>query len=153
MIDEKTKIAIGCDEAAYAMKEILKKHLNDQGYETTDCGVYDENAVLYPDIAAKVCKEIQSGRCQRGVLVCGTGIGMAMTANKFKGIRAAVVHDPFSAERSIKSNNAQVCCMGARIIAPQLAMQLLDIWMSCEFKDGPSTPKIERISYYEEQEK
>ena len=143
------KIAIGCDEAAFDMKETLKKHLVEKGYEVTDCGVYNTDPVLYPDIAYKVCREIMEGRCERGVLVCGTGIGMAMTANKIQGIRAAVCHDPFSTERSVKSNNAQVCCMGARVIAPQLAVFLLDLWLNCEFVDGPSTEKVERISYYE----
>lgn len=139
------KLAIGCDEAAFDMKEILRKRLLDQGHEVIDCGVYNTDPVLYPEIAVKVCQHITSGECERGILVCGTGIGMAMTANKVPGIRAAVCHDPFSTERSIKSNNAQVCCMGARVIAPQLACCLLDQWMSYTYVDGPSTPKIERM--------
>jgi len=144
------KLAIGCDEAAFAMKEILRKHLLEQGHEVIDCGVYNTDPVLYPDIAVKTCQHVTSGECERAVLVCGTGLGMCMTANKVPGIRAAVCHDPFSTERSIKSNNAQVCCMGARVIAPQLATCLLDIWMNCTFKDGPSTPKVERINYYDQ---
>ena len=145
------KLSIGCDEAAFDLKETLKKHLTQQGHEVVDCGVYSTDPVLYPDIAVAVCQKITQGDCERGILCCGTGIGMAMAANKVPGIRAAVCHDPFSTERSIKSNNAQVCCMGARVIAPQLALYLLDIWMNCEFKDGPSTEKVERISYYEKE--
>lgn len=143
------KIAIGCDEAGFSMKEILSKHLVANGYDVTDCGVYDEEPVLYPDIAAKVCAEVVKKRCDKGILICGTGIGMAITANKIKGIRAAVVHDLFSAERSVMSNDTQICCMGARIIAPQLATRLLDLWFKCSFVDGASTKKIARISYYE----
>lgn len=145
------KIAIGCDEAAFDLKETLKKRLESQGHQVVDCGVHSTDPVLYPDIAVEVCRHITAGECQRGVLLCGTGIGMAMTANKVPGIRAAVCHDPFSTERSVKSNNAQVCCMGARVVAPQLAGWLLDLWMGCTFVDGPSTEKVERMAYYEKE--
>ncbi|MGN0417365.1 MULTISPECIES: RpiB/LacA/LacB family sugar-phosphate isomerase [Anaerostipes] len=143
------KISLGCDEAAYELKEIIKKHLIKAGHDVVDNGVYEGEIELYPDVAVRTCKKITEGDCKRGVLVCGTGIGMAMTANKVPGIRAAVCHDPFSTERSILSNNGNVMCMGARIIAPQLALYLLDIWMGLTFKDGPSTEKVERIKYYE----
>ena len=143
------KIAIGCDEAALTMKNAVKEHLEKKGIEVTDMGAYDTNPSLYPDTAVKVCTEITEGRCERGMLFCGTGIGMAMTANKVPGIRAAVCHDPFSTERSIKSNDAQVLCMGARVIAPQLALYLIDIWLTCRFDGGPSQEKVERMSYYE----
>lgn len=139
------KIVVGCDEAAYKLKETLKKYLEDKGNEIVDVGVYNENPSLYPETADKLCKEITSGNCERGLLLCGTGIGMAITANKVPGIRAAVAHDIFSLERMIKSNNCQVLCMGARIIAPQSAELLLDRWLEIEFKDGPSTPKVEKI--------
>lgn len=116
-----------------------------------DHGVGEGETALYPDIAVKTCEKVADGTCDRGILVCGTGIGMAMTANKVPGIRAAVCHDPYSTERSILSNNGNVMCMGARVIAPQLALTLLDIWMGLEFQDGPSTEKVERIVYYEDQ--
>ena len=139
------KIVVGCDEAAYKLKETLKKYLEDKGNEIVDVGVYNEDPSLYPETADKLCKEITNGKCERGLLLCGTGIGMAITANKVPGIRAAVAHDIFSLERMIKSNNCQVLCMGARIIAPQSAELLLDRWLEIEFKDGPSTPKVEKI--------
>lgn len=139
------KIVVGCDEAAYKLKETLKKYLEDKGNEIVDVGVYNEDPSLYPETADKLCKEITNGNCERGLLLCGTGIGMAITANKVPGIRAAVAHDIFSLERMIKSNNCQVLCMGARIIAPQSAELLLDRWLEIEFKDGPSTPKVEKI--------
>ena len=140
------RISLGCDEAAYELKMIIRKHLEAAGHEVIDNGAGAGEVVLYPDIAAKTCERVANG-----ILVCGTGIGMAMTANKISGIRAAVCHDPFSAERSILSNNANVMCMGARIVAPQLAVYLLDLWMGLTFQDGPSTPKVERIMYYEKE--
>ena len=102
-----------------------------------------------PDIAWAACESIAEGKNERGILICGTGIGMCMTANKMPGIRAAVCHDPLSAERSRKSNDAQVMCMGARIIAPQLGEMLTDIWLRCEFSGGGSAAKVEKIKFYE----
>lgn len=143
------KIVIGCDEAAYKMKELLKEYIGKKGHEVIDVGVYNEDPSLYPDTAEKVCLKITDGTCERGIILCGTGIGMAITANKIPGIRAAVAHDIFSLERMIKSNNCQVLCMGARIIAPQSAQLLIDRWLEIEFVDGPSTKKVERITEIE----
>ncbi len=144
------KIVVGCDEAAYRLKETVKAHLEELGHEVTDVGVYNEDPSLYPDTAERLCLEISEGRCERGVLMCGTGIGMAITANKMPGIRAAVCHDLFSTERSRKSNDCQVMCMGARIIAPQYALMLLDRWLECDFAGGGSAPKVARIGEIEE---
>ena len=108
--------------------------------------MYNTEPSLYPDTAEKLCKEIIEKRCEKGVLMCGTGIGMAITANKMPGIRAAVGHDLFSIERSRKSNDCQVLCMGARIIAPQNALMLLDHWLDCNFAGGGSTAKVKRIN-------
>ena len=167
------KISLGCDEAAYQLKETIKQHLQEAGHEVIDNGVGEgevelypdvavrtckkvtdgtcDRGILVPDVAVRTCKKVTDGTCDRGILVCGTGIGMAMTANKVPGIRAAVCHDPFSTERSILSNDANVMCMGARVIAPQLALYLLDIWMGLTFKNGPSTPKVERIMEYQKE--
>lgn len=139
------KIVVGCDRAAYQLKEYLKAHLEKKGHEIVDVGVYNEDPSLYPDTAARLCAKITDKSCERGLLLCGTGIGMAITANKIPGIRAAVAHDLFSLERMILSNNCQVLCMGARIIAPQSAQLLVDRWLDIAFVDGPSTKKIERI--------
>lgn len=139
------KIVIGCDEAAFDLKEEIKKYLEKKGQEVKDVGVYDKSPSLYADTAEKLCKEIINGNCERGILLCGTGIGMAITTNKVPGIRAAVAHDIFSLERMILSNNCQVLCMGARIIAPQSAELLLDTWLDIKYHDGPSTPKVNRI--------
>ena len=144
------KLAIGCDEAAFALKEILKKHLEEKGVQVDDFGTYTaEETVLYPDIAVKVARSIGDGKEERGILLCGTGLGMAIAANKVPGIRACTCHDSYSAERSRKSNNAQIITMGARVIGPELAKNLIDIWLQCEFSGGGSAEKVERIQWYE----
>lgn len=145
------RIAIGSDEAGYELKEVIKDFLLSKEIELVDKGCYDLNPVCYPDIAVAVAEEIRRGDAARGILICGTGIGMEIAANKVPGIRAAVCHDPFSTERSRKSNNAQVMCLGARVVAPQMAVYLVDLWLKCEFSYGNSTAKVERISHYEHQ--
>lgn len=144
------RIAIGSDEAGFGLKKILLEEIKKLGHTALDCGVYSEEPVLYPDIAIEVAKKVASGDCSRGVLICGTGIGMAMTANKYPGIRAAQAHDTYSAERAVKSNNAQIITMGARVIGPELAKTILKVFLESVFTDGPSTPKVERIMYYEQ---
>ena len=144
-------IVIGSDEAGTTLKGIFKKLLSDMGIPAEDMGVSDSSdKTAYPLVAARVCKSIiESGFKKRGVLVCGTGIGMCMTANKFHGIRAAVCHDIFSAQRSILSNNGNVACFGERVIGPELAKTILAEWIKLEFKDGPSTPKVEELNKIE----
>lgn len=139
------KIIIGCDEAAYNLKMVLIGHLKEKGYEVDDFGADKGEVVLYPDVAYKVADQIAAGNYERGILVCGTGIGMAICANKVPGVRAAVCHDPFSTERSRKSNDAQIMCMGERVVGVELAKYLVDIWLDCEFVGGGSAPKVERI--------
>ena len=140
------KIVVGCDEAAYSLKEEVKKHLEEKGYDVIDVSVYNTEPSLYPETAEKLCKEIIDGNAPQGILMCGTGIGMAITANKMPGIRAAVCHDIFSTERSRKSNDCQVMCMGARVIALQSALMLVDRWLECDFAGGGSTEKVELMN-------
>lgn len=142
---KRMKLAIGCDEAAYNLKVEMVKHLKKKGIEVTDFGADAGAVVLYPDVAVAVAESVVKGDYDRGILVCGTGIGMAITANKVPGIRAAVCHDPFSTERSRKSNNAQIMCMGERVIGVELAKYLVDIWLECDFAGGGSTAKVDRI--------
>ena len=144
------KLAIGCDEAAYALKVEIMKHLDELGVEYKDFGADKGEIVLYPDVAKVVAEAVAKGEFERGILVCGTGIGMAITANKVPGIRAAVCHDPFSTERSRKSNNAQIMCMGERVVGVELAKCLVDIWLKCDFAGGGSTPKVNRITEIEQ---
>ena len=145
------KIAIGCDEAAYQLKVVLMEHLKKRRDVTvTDFGADAGEVILYPDVAQKVAEAVKKGDYDRGILVCGTGIGMAISANKVPGIRAAVCHDPFSTERSRKSNNAQIMCMGERVVGPELAKYLVDLWLTCDFAGGGSAPKVERITEVEQ---
>lgn len=148
---EKKKIAIGCDEAAYNMKVVLINHMEEKGYEVVDYGAGAGEVILYPDVAFKVAETVANGEFERAVLVCGTGIGVCISANKVKGVRAAVCHDSFSAQRSRKSNNAQIICFGERVIGFELAKDLLDIWLSSEFSGGGSIEKVNRICSYEEE--
>ncbi len=143
-------IAIGCDEAGFDMKEDLKRLLQDAGHQVEDFGTFDASPVLYPDIAFAAANSVAEGRNDRAVLICGTGIGMAITANKVHGIRAAQCHDTYSAERARKSNDAQVLTMGARVIGPELARSILRAWLSSEFEPGRSGPKVARMRELEE---
>ncbi len=140
-------IVIGCDNAAVSMKNLLIKYLSDKGIIVENMGCDSaEDPVNYPTVAMRVCKNvIDSGFKKRGILICGTGIGMCMTANKFPGIRAAVCHDNFSAERSILSNNANVLCLGERVVGPELAKKIVGEWITLSFVEGPSSPKVQEI--------
>lgn len=145
------KLIIGCDEAAYNLKMVIIKHLEEKGYEVDDFGAAKGETVLYPDVAYKVAGEVAKGNYEKGILLCGTGIGMCICANKVPGIRAAVCHDPYSAERARKSNDAQIMCMGERVIGVELAKYLMDIWLGCDFAGGGSAPKVARIMELEKE--
>lgn len=141
------QIVVGCDNAAVGLKNDLIELMQKKGYEVENVGCDSkDDATYYPIIAERVCQKIiDSGYTKRGVLICGTGLGMAMCANKFKGIRAGVCHDNFSAERLALSNDGNVICFGERVIGYKLAEKVLSEWLELEFKDGPSTPKVEAI--------
>ncbi len=143
-------IAIGCDEAGFELKQILKRALIDRSLDVEDFGTHDTQPVLYPDIAFAAAQSVAEGRNDRAVLLCGTGIGMAISANKVPGIRAAQCHDTYSAERARKSNDAQVITMGARVIGPELAKTILQAWLASEFEPARSGPKVARIREFEE---
>lgn len=147
------KYVIGCDEAGVQLKNELKKVLLDSGFEVEDCGVNQEDeAVLYPNIAKEVCERIIASNYEKkGLLVCGTGLGMCMSANKFPGIRAGVCHDSFSAERLALSNDGNVICFGQRVIGIQLAKKVLKEFIALHFVDGSSTPKVNAIKEIEKQ--
>lgn len=146
------KIVIGCDNAAVTLKNAIIELLGKQGIGVEDVGCFSpEDSIPYPLVAKLVCERVQRADGEtRGMLFCGTGIGMAMTANKFKGIRAAVCHDIYSAQRSILSNNGNVLCMGARVIGPELAKVIVQEWISIRFQDCASTQKVAAITRIEE---
>ena len=146
------KIAIGSDKSGFQLKQNLIEHLKKQSLvqaEIQDFGVDLDNDVDYPDIGLLVAESISNGENQRGILICGTGIGMAITANKVPGVYAANVSDSYSAERARKSNNAQIITFGALTVGIALAKSLVDIWLVSEFQGGQSTRKIEKIKEIE----
>lgn len=145
-------IAIGCDEAAYNLKVAIIKHLGTLGIRCDDFGAAAGEVILYPDVAFKVADAVAAGKYKRAILVCGTGLGMCICANKVPGVRAAVCHDPFSAERARMSNNAQILCMGERVIGVELAKKIVDIWLVAEFSEkSHSQPKVQRIAELEQE--
>ena len=140
------KILIGCDHNAYDLKESLKTYLKGLGHDVVDVGCNSASTpVDYPDIALELAQRIAAGETDRGILICGTGLGMAIAANKVPGVRAATAHDPYSAERIRKSNDAQIITFGSQIIAPTLAKLLVDHWLASEFQGGRSASKVEKI--------
>ena len=144
-------IVIGCDNAAVHLKQELVQFLTSRGVTVEDVGWENaQDTTYYPYIAERVCEEIIKSNYQKeGILVCGTGLGMSITANKFKGIRAGLCHDTFSAERLKKSNNGNLLCLGERVIGVELAKKIVEEFLGSEFKDGPSTPKVEAIKEIE----
>jgi len=139
------KILIGSDSLGSDLKEDLTAYLDGLGHTVVDVGEDADESSDYPDIAVLLARRIQGGETDRGVLICGTGIGMAMVANKVSGVRAACAHDTYSAERARKSNDAQVLTMGAQVIGPAMAHQVVDHWLASEFAGGRSAPKVAKI--------
>jgi len=139
------QVAIGSDHAGFALKQRLVEHLRGLGHEVDDVGTHSLESVDYPDYAHEVARRVAEGRADRGVLVCGTGQGMAMSANKVPGVRAVCVTDPYTAERAIASNNAQIITFGAQITGASVARMLLDIYLSNEFQGGRSAQKVAKL--------
>ena len=138
-------IAIGSDDAGFRLKEELKKYLEAEGHAVTDYGCESSDPVDYPDVALEVARAVARGEHDRAILVCGTGIGMAITANKVPGVYATVAHDAYSAAKARTSNNTQVLALGARVVAPELATTLVGIWLRSEFGGGASARKVGKI--------
>ena len=145
------QIVIGSDHFGYPLKEVVRTHLEELGHESVDVGCSSaDEPVDYPDIAEALALRVAAGEFERGILVCGTGIGMAMVANKIPGVRAACCHDPYSAERARKSNDAQVLALGSQIVGASLARLLVDHWLASEFGGGRSAPKVAKINALDE---
>ena len=143
------KIAIGSDEAGYAPKGIFKPFIAAQGYEAADFGAFDGRPALYPDIGRSMAAAAVAGKRDSAVQIRGAGVGMAIAANKVKGVRAAQRHDTYSAERARKSDDAQIVTLGARVIGPELAKSIVNSFLAARFNGGPSAEKVERIKAYE----
>ena len=128
------KIAIGCDHGGFEHKNAIAEHLKERGFEVTDFGIYENKSVDYPEIALKVANSVAAGENTLGILVCGTGIGMSMAANKVNGIRAAAVSDHFSAKYTRLHNNANILCLGGRVIGVGTALELADLFVDTEYE-------------------
>ncbi|MFA7636556.1 MAG: ribose 5-phosphate isomerase B [Monoglobales bacterium] len=145
-------IALGCDHGALSLKNTIKKHLEARGLEVKDFGIYEELRADYPDIAEVVCKSILSGECDRGILLCGTGIGISIAANKINGIRAAVCNEIYCAKMAKCHNNANVITLGGRVVGKDVAVEIVDAWLDCEFMGGRHQQRIDKISNLEKGE-
>ncbi|MCL6636941.1 MAG: ribose 5-phosphate isomerase B [Alicyclobacillus sp.] len=143
-------IALASDHAGYRLKELLKPTLDKLGVTYDDLGTFDEQSVDYPDYGRQVAEGVASGRYQRGVLICGTGLGMCITANKVPGVRAVTAHDVFSARMSRLHNDANVLTMGERVIGPGLAAEVLKVWLSTEFEGGRHAARVEKMRRIEQ---
>ena len=139
------KIAIGCDHGGLEHKNAIAEHLKERGFEVEDFGIYEYASVDYPDIAVKVCDSITSGQNELGILVCGTGIGMSIAANKVKGIRAAACSEHFSAKYTRLHNNSNVLCLGGRVIGVGTAIELADIFVDTAFEGDRHLRRVNKI--------
>lgn len=142
-------LAIGSDHGGFELKQAVIKYLEEKNIEYKDFGCFDTNSVDYPDMAYKTCEAIVSGECERGLLFCGTGIGISMSANKVKGIRAACCSDYFSAKYTRLHNDANVLCMGGRVVGAGLACELVDIFLNTEFEGGRHQRRIDKMMQIE----
>ncbi|WP_042221964.1 ribose 5-phosphate isomerase B [Oceanobacillus manasiensis] len=144
------KIAIGSDHNAFQLKETIKESLKDTEHEVVDFGCHSEDAVDYPDVAFDVSEAVSEGKVDRGILICGTGIGVCITANKYPGIRAALAHDEYSAERAQLSNNAQILTLGSQIVGPEVAKKVVHAYLNVAWAEG-SKRKVDKIVEREQQ--
>ena len=143
------KIAIGCDHGGLEHKNAIAENLKNRGFEVVDEGIYEQVSVDYPEIAQKVCARITSGECELGILVCGTGIGMSIAANKVKGIRAAACSEHFSAKYTRLHNTSNILCLGGRVIGEGTAIELADIFVDTKFDGGRHQRRVDMITEIE----
>lgn len=143
-------IAIGSDHGGYALKEEIRKHLTARGIEFTDYGTFSEESCDYPVYAEKVCKAVTGGEAEKGILCCGTGIGMSMAANKIRGIRCACCGDCFSAEMTRRHNDANVLALGGRVVGPGLAEKMVDLFLDTPYEGGRHARRVGMVMALEE---
>lgn len=143
-------LAIGCDHGGIHLKETVKEFLTSENIAFQDMGTYSEASVDYPDFAKKVAEAVVSGACEKGILICGTGIGISIAANKFHGIRAALCSECFSARMSREHNDANVLCMGERVIGKGVALDVVKVWLETPFAGGRHAARVQKIHLLEE---
>ncbi len=142
-------IALGCDHGGFELKNAIIEHLKERNIDFIDLGTHNGEAVDYPEIAVKVCEKITNGDCRLGILCCGTGIGMSLAANKIKGIRAAACSDTFSAEFTRRHNDANILCLGGRVIGAGIALKMTDLFIDTEFEGGRHKRRVDMITALE----
>lgn len=138
-------IAIGCDHGGYALKQEVLNHLEAKGIDYIDCGCFSMDSVDYPDIAEAVCANVLDGSCEKGILLCGTGIGISMSANKIHGIRAALCHSEFDAKMCREHNDANVMCLGGRTTGPNIALEMVDLFLKTAFGGDRHQRRVDKI--------
>lgn len=143
-------IVLAADHGGFHLKEEVKKHLDEKGVEYIDCGTHSTDSVDYPDMAVAACEKITSGQCNLGLLFCGTGVGISIAANKIKGIRACCCSDTFSAKYTRMHNDANVLCMGGRVVGAGLACEMVDLFLNTEFEGGRHQRRIDKIKQLED---
>ena len=143
------KLAIACDHGAFELKEKVKAHLLAQGHEVVDFGTHSAESCDYPDFAGPAAKAVASGECEKGIVLCMTGIGVSITANKVKGIRCALLHDLFSAKLTRQYNDTNMMALGAAITGEKLALEIVDTWLTTEFEGGRHQRRIDKMMAYE----
>ncbi len=143
---EKTPVIIGCDHAACDMKEKVKEYLEEQGITVEDAGTSGEESVDYPDFGIKVASAVSNGTFKRGILLCGTGLGMSMVANRFSNVRAALCSDIFSVAMSRQHNDSNLLVLGGRVIGETLAMELVKVWLETEFEGGRHQSRLDKFN-------
>ena len=142
-------IALACDHGAYALKEKVKQHLDQLGYDYKDFGTYSEDSCDYPDFAGPAAQAVASGECGCGIVMCTTGIGVSITANKVKGIRCALLSDLMSARLTRQHNNTNMMALGAGVVGEKLALEIIDTWLDTEFEGGRHQRRIDKMMAYE----
>lgn len=145
------KIAIASDHGGFDLKDIIVEYLKEKGYEVTDYGISENKRVDYPDYAALVADGISQGKEELGILICGTGLGMSIAANKISGIRAACVSDSFSAKMAREHNNANILCFGGRVVGDEVAKTLVDAFLEAEFAEGRHSTRVDKIMSFEKE--
>ena len=145
--------AIGNDHTGVALKEIVIKFLEEKGIQVKDFGTQSTEASNYPEIAEAVSNSVVSGECERGILICGTGVGMSIAANKVKGIRALVFSEPFSAKLSKQHNNSNILCFGARVVGSEMAKMIVENWVDAEYQGGRHQTRVDMITDIEKRQK
>ena len=143
------KIAIASDHGAFALKEKIKAHLTEKGYEVKDFGTYSTESCDYPDFAGPAARAVAAGECDKGIVLCTTGIGVSMTANKVKGIRCALLHDLLSARLTRQHNDTNMMALGAAVTGDMLALEIVDTWLTTEFEGGRHQRRIDKLMSYE----